>query len=200
MMEQERIDGKPSRAVVLDGSRSDDSEAGLGREAVQKELERAGIKFSLHVLRDARIAACTGCHRCWTTTPGECAMDDDQKAICKELARSDLLVLVTPVTFGGYSSELKKSIDRMLPILLPYFKEFDGETHHPSRYATGLDLFAVGTLCEQDEDKERTFKDLVLRNSVNMHSKREASCVVFKGSDEKEASHTVAAELRKVIA
>ncbi len=199
MNSAESADRSPTRVVILDGSRIDDREAKLAREVVQRELQSAGIGFSSHILRNARIASCVGCHRCWTTTPGECVIEDDQKKICTDMAKSDTLVLVTPVTFGGYGSELKKSIDRLLPILLPYFREFDGETHHPSRYGVEMNLFAVGTMPERNDGKERLFKDLVMRNSLNMHSRREASCVVLKGSNDGDIEQTVSGELRKVI-
>jgi len=49
-----------------------------------------------------------GCFGCWNKTPGTCVMKDDSAKIAKAVVNSDLLIFLTPITFGGYSSELKK--------------------------------------------------------------------------------------------
>jgi multimeric flavodoxin WrbA len=102
------------KALILDGSKREDREAKMARDAVWAELERMGTLVSCNVLQDITIAPCKGCFKCWTKTPGECIINDAQREIYSDMARSDLIVLVTPVTFGGYSSELKKSLDRFI--------------------------------------------------------------------------------------
>jgi len=189
-----------SNALILDGSREDDREAKVARESILTELEKAGIKSSCYVLRDQEIASCTGCFNCWTKTPGVCAINDVQRQIDNDMAKSDILVLITPVTFGGYSSTLKKGMDRLIPILLPYFQKVNGETHHPIRRGKGWDVFGVGTMPETDEGKERLFQELMVRNSINMQSKRKANCIVLKGTSENDIHNEVVGELRKVIA
>lgn len=189
-----------TNALILDGSREDDMEAKIARESITTELERAGIKSSCYVLRDENVAPCIGCFKCWTKTPGVCALNDVQRKIDADMAKSDVLVLITPVTFGGYSSNLKKGMDRLIPILLPFFKKVNGETHHPIRRGKGWDVLGVGTMPEKDDGEERLFKELVERNSLNMHANRKASCVVMKGSSESAVRNTIVSELKKVIA
>ena len=84
-------------------------------------------------LREMNINRCIGCFSCWIKTPGECALADDGRKLPKEWADTDLIIYVTPVFLGSYSPLLKKQLDRMIPVLLPYFKRFDRETHHPQR-------------------------------------------------------------------
>ena len=79
---------------------------------------------------------------CWVKTPGQCVQDDPAREVARACARADLVVLFTPVTFGGYSSELKKAIDRSIPNLSPIFIRIRGETHHPCRYASRASLAA----------------------------------------------------------
>jgi multimeric flavodoxin WrbA len=189
-----------TNVLILDGSREDDMEARIARDSVLNELEKVGIKSSCYVLRDQEIASCTGCFKCWTKTPGVCAINDAQRRIDTDMVKSDMLVLITPVTFGGYSSTLKKGMDRLIPILLPYFEKIDGETHHPIRRGKGWDVFGVGTIPKRDGGKERLFQELMERNSINMQSKRKASCIVLKGSSEDDVQDAVVGELRKVIA
>jgi multimeric flavodoxin WrbA len=200
MKEKKEMINPTTKAIILDGSREDDREARLASEAVRAEMTRKAIEFSYYVLRDIKIAPCTGCLKCWTKTPGECTINDEQRKIYTDAGRADMLVLITPVTFGGYSSELKKGMDRLIPALLPFFRTYDGETHHPMRYGNGWDLFAVGTLGEHNEDREGLFRELVIRNSLNMHANRTACGIVVKGTDEKDINIRVTDELRKVIA
>ena len=49
--------------------------------------------------------------------------------ISKKVAKADLKVFLTPIVFGGYSSELKKAVDRQLGVLLPFCNKIQGEVH-----------------------------------------------------------------------
>jgi multimeric flavodoxin WrbA len=190
---------KIGKAIILDGSRDDDLEAGIAGETLHSELGRKGIQFTHWTLRDIEIAPCIGCFQCWTKTPGECVFDDEQRRIYADMAKSDLVILITPITFGGYSSELKKGLDRFIPVLLPFFRMYNGETHHPSRSGKEWNLLGVGTLPLKDEEKERLFRDLVKRNSLNMHSENTSSVVLYQGLNAKEIEIQMTAGLKQVI-
>jgi multimeric flavodoxin WrbA len=100
-----------------------------------------------------------------------CVIDDDGRKVAKKIIQSDLLVFLTPVTFGGYSSELKKAVDRMVcPSLLPFFIRIGGEVHHPSRYEKTPILVVLGVLPSQEPESEELFETLVARNAINMHT------------------------------
>ncbi len=117
------------------------------------------------------IKPCLGCNACWLKTPGRCIIKDEMEPVVVRLAASDLQVLITPVTFGGYGFQLKKALDRCIPILLPFFEWIGGEMHHPLRYRYGKRrLAAIGVLGEPDAENERIFHHLVGRNAINMHS------------------------------
>ena len=199
MKDKEGLDLKIAKAIILDGSAKDDREAGIAGKTLHAELERKGVKFTHWTLRDLEIAPCIGCFKCWTKTPGECVFDDEQRKIYSDMAKSDLVILITPITFGGYSSELKKGLDRFIPILLPFFKKYNGETHHASRYGKEWNLLAVGTLPSKDEEKQILFRDLVQRNSLNMHSESSSSMILFKGSNENEIQVQMTAGIDQVI-
>ena len=78
-----------------------------------------------------------------------------------------MLVWLTPVTFGGYSSELKKALDRLIPILLPYFKAYKGQIHHQMRYDKYPTLLVIGTE-PLKEEYEEIFLALTERNVLNL--------------------------------
>ncbi|MEI6725275.1 MAG: NAD(P)H-dependent oxidoreductase, partial [Actinomycetes bacterium] len=134
----------PGAALLLDGRRDDEPTLALAHDALADGLAAGGWAVDDWRLRDDKIAWCAGCFKCWTTTPGECAHHDDGRAVAERWVRSDLVVFLTPVTFGGYSSELKKALDHVLPILLPTMGKRGGETHHPQRYERRRDLLVVG--------------------------------------------------------
>ncbi len=126
------------------------------------------------------IQPCRGCFSCWVKTPGRCIIRDDEEQILDATAASSRVIWLTPVTFGGYAPELKKALDRIIPILLPFFTRVHGETHHPLRYPRQRRLLAIGTLKQEDAASEGVFRRLVGRNALNMGD-IEASTLVFSG-------------------
>ncbi len=163
-------------AVVLDGSRN---EQGQGIVTVlTAALAQAGYATEVIALREKTIAPCKGCFGCWMHTPGECVIDDEGRQVARAVARCDLLVYFTPVTFGGVSSGLKKAVDRLIPNISPFFARVRGETHHQKRYAHCPSLIGLGTLPQPDRQAETLFKTLVEHNALNFRSPRTAAAVV----------------------
>lgn len=172
------------KALLLSGAPADDPTLTTIARCVERRLEEADWMIEAWFLRSAEIAFCRGCFDCWTTTPGECAADDDGCRIARALVDSDLLVLLTPVAFGGYSSALKKALDRLIPDISPWMTSVAGETHHRPRYARYPDLLAIGTLPAPDSDRERTFVTLAARNAINLNSARHGATVIAEGTPE----------------
>jgi multimeric flavodoxin WrbA len=123
------------------------------------------------VLNQVEVKSCIGCFRCWHTTPGICTgiKGDEGEEIIKKIIRSDLVVFLTPLTFGGYSSELKKIIGRMLGLLQPGTTFVEGEVHHLKRYNKYPSILALAETNEYDIDEARLFKKLVERHSRNFY-------------------------------
>ncbi len=163
-------------ATVLDGSRNDTRQGGLA--TLVDALGGAGYGTETLRLREKTIAPCLGCFGCWVKTPGECVIDDDGRSVARAAARCDLLVYFTPVTFGGFSSELKKAVDRLIPDISPFFAKVHGETHHQRRYANCPSLIGLGVLPQPDRQAESIFKALVEHNALNWRSPRTAAAVV----------------------
>jgi hypothetical protein len=95
------------------------------------------------------------------------------------MVQSDLTIYLTAVTFGGYSSELKKAVDRIICLLSPFFMRINGEVHHRPRYERYPRLVGVGVLSCPDEESERLFTTLVERNAINLHSPAHGAGVVL---------------------
>ena len=156
------------KAVILNGSNEDENLLNNWEKLIIEILDNQGWQVETFELRNKKLATCIGCFGCWIKTPGECILKDEGIDICKAVAKSDLLVLLTPLTFGGYSFELKKMMDRLIPNLLPLFTKINGEMHHKTRYEKKPKLLAIGYNFQHDDESERIFRELVHRNALNM--------------------------------
>jgi multimeric flavodoxin WrbA len=158
------------KAVILNGALAgDETCAGVEAELASALAGLGWAVERLH-LRELTIAYCKGCFGCWVKTPGICPTRDDAGAVTRSFIRSDLAVLLTPVVFGGYSSELKKALDRSAGIVLPFFARINGEVHHKPRYPRYPALLAIGVVDRSNETEERVFATLVGRNAINLHA------------------------------
>jgi len=173
-------------ALILDGGTGDGENTRRAGELASDILQRSGWEVASLALREMTIAPCLGCFGCWIKTPGECVIDDAGRDVAAQIVRSDLLVYLTPLTFGGYSSQLKKALDRMIPNILPFFRFVNREIHHVKRYARYPRLAAIGTCPDEksDPDEEDLFEMLVHRNAINMHAPKYATCVVDASDDD----------------
>ena len=152
-------------------------------------------------MRDVPLAHCQGCFECWTTTPGLCKTEGDAgREITAALIKSDLLVILTPVTFGGYSSEIKKVMDRIICLVLPFFRRVEGEVHHSRRYPSYPAMAAIGVLGAPDEEQARIFRSLVERNARNMDCPVTAVSVLPAGARPEDVHDSLAADLESVLA
>ena len=166
----------PLRAVVLDGIRVA-GENGI-RNLLAEDLREAGSDVELLSLQNLDIAPCQGCFGCWIQTPGECVIPDAGRDVARTVIQSDLVVFLTPVTFGGYSSTLKKAVDRLIPLVSPYFRRVGGEVHHRPRYRRHPCLVGVGLLDRSDPEAEAVFARLVERNAINLWAPAHAAVVL----------------------
>ena len=169
------------KALIFDGTLQNDPAGGRVRAALASELRARGWEAEHVLLREHRIGNCAGDFFCWVRSPGLCNIDDDNRKLAAEVTRSDLLVYLTPVTFGGYSSELKKMVDHQIQNVLPYFSKVDGETHHQKRYAAYPDLLVIGWMDEADGEAQAVFQNLARRNAVNMFARRYAVGIALAG-------------------
>jgi multimeric flavodoxin WrbA len=174
------------RAAILNGGFAGDETCASVETTLASAL--AGLGWGVERLRlsDLTIAYCKGCFGCWVKTPGVCPTRDDAGLVTRSFVRSDLAVLVTPIVFGGYSSELKKALDRSAGIVLPFFTRINAEVHHKPRYQRYPALLAIGVVDRPDEAEERIFTTLVGRNAINFHAPAHRVAIVRRG-DTKEA-------------
>jgi multimeric flavodoxin WrbA len=184
-------------AVILNAGPADDRGALCRRagSAATEEFAVQGWTARTFEPDGMVIKPCRGCFACWLKHPGTCAIKDDEEEYIKAYVASDAAVWITPITFGGYSSALKKALDRQIPVLLPFFIKTHGEVHHPQRYERRRSFAVVGTLPEPDAEAENIFRGLVQRNAMNLNPLRTEACVIY----ERAADGTITERIRKLI-
>ena len=188
------------KALILNGSKEENESLNISQAAIIDELEGMGWQVDPRPLREMEIAPCLGCFRCWIKTPGICVINDAGRDIVQEAVQSDLLVFLTPVTFGGYSSELKKAVDRMIQWILPFFTKIDGEVHHKPRYEKYPSLLGIGVLPNEDKESEQLFKTLIHRNAINFYSPTHAAGIITSNKDKETIQEEIRTLLSKVEA
>ena len=176
------------KALILNGSSEHNAAAATIQKTLNLILPARGWQVTGQRLREVEIAPCLGCFDCWTKTPGICIQNDAGREIARQLIQSELLILLTPITFGTYSYHLKKALDRIIPNVLPFFKQINGEIHHKKRYNRYPHLLALGTLPAPDDAAESSFRKLVARNAINFHTPHHAVGIIT-GEPEKEELH-----------
>ncbi len=134
-------------------------------------LEMVGHSVNDITLYRKTIKQCRGCWKCWVKTPGNCIYEDDMDKIYSKIIASDLLILASPISMGFVSSLLKKATERLIPLVLPYFKIIKGEFHHKNRYT---DYPYLGLILEKEITTKK--KDIQIiehifeRTAINFHS------------------------------
>ena len=188
------------KALILDGTKSTNNESTKIFDLMLEELKKLNWEVISIVLEDKNISYCTGCFGCWVQTPGECVIKDFEENIVKDMIHSDLIIYLTPIMFGGYSSILKKALDRQIGRVLPYFTKVDGEVHHSKRYEKQQSLLSIGLLDKHDSEKEEIFKTLVVRNAINMWAPFQRAIISLKGEELSEFSNNFNNALMEVEA
>jgi len=183
------------KATILNGATGDDALTRSATDALIALLQAGDCEVEQIRLEKLDIAPCLGCFGCWVKTPGICVIDDAGRDVAKRAIQCDLLAFVTPITFGGYSYQLKKAVDHLIPLILPYFQLVGDEIHHQKRYAQYPALLGLGTLPEPNEAQEQLFRTLVHRNAINFHSPHHAATVVCTQHEDRD----VDGELKAVL-
>jgi multimeric flavodoxin WrbA len=169
--------------VILDGAAFCDKDLSPILSVLSNVLKQDGAQVETFPLREMKLAHCLGCFDCWVKTPGMCVEADAGREIAKAIIQSDTTVLFTPVTFGGYSPELKKMMDRFIQLISPYFQMDHGEVHHPPRYEHRPRLMMVGVQRHPNPHEAHIFKTLAGRNAINLHPPSFAAEVVLTTDD-----------------
>ncbi len=139
-------------------------------DAVERGLTSRGHAVRRFRLRDRMLCQCKGCFECWVKTPGRCGIRDGTDELVRELLASDLLVVASPTSMGMTTVLSRRAMERMIPILHPYFEMVDGEIHHLARYERYPRIALLYGMDGCDADDEDLLVLLSRRQATNMRS------------------------------
>ncbi len=159
---------------------------GLVQRSIKDQYIEMGEEVTYYDLKQLKIASCQGCFKCWLKTPGQCVIKDDGIHIAQSYIQSDLVVLVTPICFGCYSHQLKRALERCIPLISPFFTQIHGEYHHKKRYEKYPDLVVIGILEEPDDISEQIMFEQVKRNSINFYSQHSTCILIYEHQCDEE--------------
>jgi multimeric flavodoxin WrbA len=183
------------KTLILDGSLAGDRIGSFSAATLQADIAKRGWSSDVVVLREKKIGSCMGDFLCWFKSPGKCHVADDQLEISRKYIESDLVIFLTPITFGGYSPTLKKMVDHMIQNTLPFFATHSGEIHHLQRYERYPDVLTIGWQREPDEQAASIFRHLAWRNSINFYAEVHG-CGILSGNQD---DRVMGAQLHRLL-
>lgn len=110
-------------------------------------LRENGAQVELFYTGKLKINPCRGEFDCWVKTPGECFLMDDMQMLLPKISTADIIVLATPVYVDGVTGPMKNLLDRMLPLLQPFFELREGHSRHLLRSKANLGKLALVSNC-----------------------------------------------------
>lgn len=157
------------KVLILNG----DPSGGKGNmdsyiERLVEKIKSAGYEAKVIVLRDLKIAPCTGCFNCWVKTPGICSIKDDTIDVIGQYIAAKHVILASPLIVGFLSSLLKNTMDRNIALVHPHLEEVNEEVHHKKRYDQYpvLSFLLEKEACTDDEDIA-IVTDIFRRQAIN---------------------------------
>lgn len=162
--------------VVLDAMEGENNISIILKEKLL-QADKAAAYFKL---KDMNILPCRSCGACGYKSPGRCVLKDDSHEILGAIAKGNMLVMLTPIRFGGYSSTLKKATDKFMSLCLPSYTVKHGHLLHPARYGSKF-LVGIGINEGVSGEQEESFKKLIEYNALNLQATYKA--LVLKPSE-----------------
>lgn len=141
---------------------SDDNKQNVGKR-LYEQIKAKGLDSQYISTIGLNIKPCYSCGGCSTKTYGKCVLDDDIDPILRKVVCTDKLVFVTPVTWGSYSSNLKKVFDRTAVLGDSHYYVKKGELVKGMRCKI-KQLFAIGIKDNCSTEEKDAFYELLHEN------------------------------------
>lgn len=186
------------KAVILNGIEADDASTKRIIAMVEAQLKAVGATLRHFYLRDLPIGHCTGEFDCWIRTPGRCYIKDEGQEVERAVHDAELVVLLTPLLFGGFGPQLKKAVDRLIPLILPWFAKQADFTHHQYRYQKRPQLVGIGIGERDTAEHPEIFRGYVESAALDLGAPMWSAVVL--GRDDTQWSSQIASAFDGVAA
>ncbi len=132
-------------------------------------LTNKGFDLEMMEVGAENLTFCKGCFGCWIKKPGECVINDMMTQINRSVMNSDVVIYLSPIIFGQFSANIKNTVDRSLPNMLPFFETRpDGSSTHPPRYDTHPKQIIIGYGDMVSDEDKLLFIDVTKKHRRNI--------------------------------
>lgn len=169
------------KILLINGCEKDNV---LGNEVLQNltsQLTTGGHTLSTIALNTLALKPCLSCDSCQLKKPGTCVINDGLNDILKQYIHSDLVFLITEITFGCCNALTKPLLDRSQPLYMPYQK-LSSNVMAP-RYDKYPDIHFIGLTKTVSDASVNNFKETLLNSTLALQSKKRSATVVRELSD-----------------
>lgn len=104
----------------------DDSKNNLA-DIIRESIEKTTNEVVIFKANDLNVEPCLACSSCSGKTYGRCVLEDDMQKILPQIVRSEKIILVSPIIYGGVGFHIKKIMDRISAVGDPRYYMKNGE-------------------------------------------------------------------------
>ncbi len=124
-------------------------------------FRQKGVPAEYIPLNDVTVKPCVGCNGCTYKTFGKCVVRDDGDWIYGKILRSDAVLVVSPILFGGYTAKTKRVLDKFGLIMDRHYFVVKGEMTKGGWMDRQFKLYGLGIQEEPNPREAEAFKSLV---------------------------------------
>ena len=114
---------------------------------------------------------------------------DDMPELYREIMAADLFLFLSPLSMGFVNSLTKKTCDRLIPLVHPYFELVDGEMHHKKRYEKSPEMGFMLVESENSDEDYENIHEIFRRLSINLRTTLKIAGRT--GTSREEAIHAI---------
>ncbi|MCL2568618.1 MAG: NAD(P)H-dependent oxidoreductase [Oscillospiraceae bacterium] len=141
---------------------TDQATNSLGQTLYQK-LAKTGQNIKLFCMDDLHVEPCYACRGCEEKTYGRCVIRDDADLILPCLVRSETIIVLTSIVFGGYSFPIKRIVDRFALLVDQHYSYRKGELVKGAKERfPRTQYYVIGIHDGADPEEVQAFRQLVM--------------------------------------
>jgi len=144
---------------------ADEGKFTIGSELYQEFLSKE-VKAEYISLENVQMKPCVNCGGCSYKTYGKCVIRDDGDWIYPKIISTDVLIFVTPITFGSYSLKVKRVFDKFGVFMDRHYYLVNGELAKGGAVGRQFKYFAVGVQEQGNLAEAVAFKTLFRENLI----------------------------------
>ncbi|ABX42209.1 flavodoxin family protein [Lachnoclostridium phytofermentans] len=144
---------------------ADEGKNQIGADLYQGFISK-GVQAEYISLEHVEVKPCVSCGGCTYKTYGKCTVRDDGDFIYPKVIRSDVIIFVSPITFGSYSFKLKRVFDKFALIMDRHYFVEKKELVKGGKLGSKFKFFAIGDKENCIEEEITAFQNLFHENLV----------------------------------